>query len=103
MWLQTLFLSPPILVWLVSGMDLVRVSNFKLGPQLLDDGLSLRMLDGFLCNLNCWDLPLHDHRGVHHVVGELHLSYLCSFLHLLDGGHLSLHDDWHIHGFVDEL
>ena len=73
-----LFLSPPILVRLVPGMDLVRVSNFKRGPELLD---------GFLCDLNCWNLPLHDHRGVHHLVGGLRLRYLYSLLHLLDDGH----------------
>ena len=32
----------------------LRVSNFKLGPQLLYDGLGLWILDGFLCNLICW-------------------------------------------------
>ena len=46
---KPLFFSPPILVRLVPGMDLVSVSNFKRGPELLD---------GFLCNLNCWNLHL---------------------------------------------
>ena len=48
-------------------------------------------------------LPLHVHWDVHYLVDELRLRYLCSLLHLPDDGHLSPHDDRHIHGFVDEL
>ena len=48
-------------------------------------------------------LPLHVHWYVHYLVDELRLRYLCSLLHLPDDGHLSPHDDRHIHGFVDEL
>ena len=48
-------------------------------------------------------LPLRVHWDVHYLVDELRLRYLCSLLHLPDDGHLSPHDDRHIHGFVDEL
>ena len=104
---KLMFLSPPILVQPVPGMNdflcLLLVSNFKLGPHLFHDGcvahrsavilqttlgFDLRLVnfvfisvilcllsqmiifsrrrDDFLCNLNCWNVPLHDHKGVHH-------------------------------------
>ena len=55
---KLLFLSPPILIRLVSGMDLVRVSNFKLGLELLDGLLN----DAWHINdLQLWNLNVLGH------------------------------------------
>ena len=85
-------------------MDLVRVSNFKLGPELFDDGLNLWYLSGLLHRLNAGNLSLHHDRDIDHLIRDLQLRYLRGLLNSLGHGtNLLLHINEHVINLVKEL